>query len=455
MDMSVEQSYIDIYNQMAEKLKAQSSAPLNALRDDAMKAFAERGFPTKKWEDFLRTDLKERYATNYGINLTQFNIEFNPYTAFKCDVQAIKSHLFFVVNDVFYCADKKATDEIAALEKQGIIAGSLRQVAKTHPELVEKYYGKAAKWDVDTTVAFNTAFAQDGFFIYVPKNVEIDCPIQIINVMNGDFDMMATSRNLVVVEEGAKLQLLVCGHASKSFNYLCNRVTEVFVGNYGTLEMYKLEDTEERMTNIGSLFIEQQADSNVLVNEITLKNGFTRNNINVNLLGEHAELNLCGMAIGDGNKHIDNHTFVNHAVSHCKTNELYKYILSGESVGNFDGKILVNKGSQKTEAYQSNRNIVVTPTAKMYTKPHLEIYADDVKCSHGATVGQLDKEALFYMQSRGIPESEARMLLMVAFANDVIENIRIEALRTRMHMLVERRFRGETSTCSSCSDICK
>lgn len=453
--MSVEQPYIDIYNQMADKVKAQSSAPLNALRDEAIKAFAERGFPTKKWEDFQRTDLRERYATDYGMNLTQFNIDFNPYKAFKCDVQAIKSHLFFVVNDVFYCDDQKALDEIASLEKQGIIAGSLRQVAKKHPELVAQYYGKIANWDVDTTVAFNTAFAQDGFFIYVPKQVTIDYPIQIINVMNGDLDMMATSRNLVVVEEGAKLQLLVCGHAAKDFNYLCNRVTEVHVDHYGTLEMYKLEDTETNMTNIGSLFIEQQADSNVLVNEITLKNGFTRNNINVNLMGEHAELNLCGMAIGDGNKHIDNHTFVNHGVGHCKTNELYKYILNGESVGNFDGKILVNKGSQKTEAYQSNRNIVVTPTAKMFTKPHLVIYADDVKCSHGATVGQLDKEALFYMQSRGIPEAEARMLLMVAFANDVIENIRIEALRTRMHLLVERRFRGEVQSCGSCPDLCK
>ena len=452
--MSVEQPYIDIYNQMADKVKAQSSAPLNALRDDAINALAERGFPTKKWEDFQRSDMRERYATNYGMNLTQFNIDFNPYKTFKCDIQAIKSHLFFVVNDVFYSNDQKALDEIAALQKQGIVAGSLRQVAKTHPELVAKYYGKAAKWDVDTTVAFNTAFAQDGFFIYVPKQVQTDFPIQIINVMNGDLDMMATSRNLVVVEEGAKLQLLVCGHTSKKYNYLCNRVTEVFVGQYGTLEMYKLEDTEASMTNIGSLFIEQQADSNVMVNEITLKNGFTRNNINVELLGEHAELNLCGMAIGDGDKHIDNHTFVNHAVGHCKTNELYKYILNEESVGSFDGKILVNKGSQKTEAYQSNRNIVVTPTAKMYTTPHLEIYADDVKCSHGATVGQLDKEALFYMQSRGIPEAEARMLLMVAFANDVIENIRIEALRTRMRLLVERRFRGEVKACNSCPDLC-
>lgn len=452
--MSVEQSYIDIYNQMADKVKAQSAEPLNALRDEAIKAFAERGFPTKRWEDFQRTDLRERYATNYGINLTQFNIDFNPYDALKCDVQAIKSHLFFVVNDVFY-TEGKAANEIAALQEQGIVAGSLRQVAKTHPELVKKYYGKAAKWNVDTTVAFNTAFAQDGFFIYVPKQVHIDAPIQIINVMNADLDMMATSRNLVIVEEGAKLELLVCGHASKKYNYLCNRVTEVFVDNYGALEMYKLEDSQDQMTNIGSLFIQQQADSNVLVNEITLKNGFTRNNIDVSLMGEHAELSLCGMAIGDGEKHIDNHTFVDHKVGHCKTTELYKYILNDASTGNFDGKVLVNKDAQKTEAYQSNKNIVVTSTAKMYTKPHLEIYADDVKCSHGAAVGQLDKEALFYMQSRGIPEAEARMLLMVAFANDVIENIRIEALRTRMHLLVERRFRGETYTCGACTDICK
>lgn len=453
--MSVEQSYIDIYNQMADKVKAQSSAPLNALRDDAIKAFAERGFPTKKWEDFQHSDMRECYATNYGINLTQFDINFNPYDAFKCDVQAIKSHLFFVVNDVFFSTDKRATDTIAALEKQGVIAGSLRDVAKKHPELVAKYYGKAAKWDVDTTVAFNTAFAQDGYFIYVPKNVEVDQPIQVINVMNADLDMMATSRNMVVVEEGAKLQLLVCGHGSKKFHYLCNRVTEAFIQDYATLEMYKLEDTQDDMVNIGSLFIRQQADSNVLVNEITLKNGFTRNNIDVALEGEHAELSLCGMAIGDGDKHIDNHTFVNHKVGKCKTNELYKYILNEQSTGSFDGKILVGKGSQKTEAYQNNRNIVVTPTAKMYTKPHLEIYADDVKCSHGAAVGQLDKDALFYMQSRGIPEAEARMLLMVAFGTDVLENIKIEALRTRMHLLVERRFRGENYTCGACTDICK
>jgi Fe-S cluster assembly protein SufD len=200
--------------------------------------------------------------------------------------------------------------------------------------------------------------------------------------------------------------------------------------------------------------VQQDEASDVLINEITLHNGFTRNNVNVDLLGEHASLNLCGMAIGDKQEHIDNHTFINHAVPHCHSTELYKYVLNDAAVGSFDGKILVRPGAQKTEAYQSNKNIVVTQSAKMYTKPHLEIYADDVKCSHGAAVGQLDEEAIFYMRSRGISLTEARMLLMLAFANDVVENIKIEALRTRMHLLIEKRFRGENYKCNSC-DSCK
>ncbi len=448
-EKNIEQDYIEVYQQVSATIKAQSSLPLNALRDDAFAAFQRNGLPTKRMEDFQHSDVRSRFEINFGLNISQFDINFNPYTTFKCGVQAIKSRLLFVINDVLYTG-QGSEQAFAGLEEMGVVAGSLRSVAKDHPELVAKYYGKAAKWDKDSTVALNTAIAQDGLFLYIPKGVQMDMPFQLINVMNADTAFMATSRNLIILEEGTKAQVLVCGHTQKTQDYLCNRVTEVFVGSYASLEMYKMEDTAENMTNIGSLFIQQADNSSVLVNEITLKNGFTRNNVDVQLLGEHAELSLYGMAIGDGAKHIDNHTFVNHAVGHCKTNELYKYVLSDNAVGNFDGKILVNKGAQKTEAYQNNKNIVTASTAKMFTKPHLEIYADDVKCSHGAAVGQLDQNALLYMRCRGIGEAEARMLLMVAFANDVIENIRIEALRTRMHMLVEQRFRGNDSTCNGC-----
>ena len=453
MASNTEQSYIDIYRQNAGTISAQSAGPLNAHRQAAFEAFCERGFPTARWEDFQRSDLRKIYAADYGINLRQFDITFDPYDAFKCEVQTIKSYLFFVVNDVFYTQSRKAQDGLEALRRQGAIVGSLREVARTHPDMVAKYYGQAARYDKDTTVAFNTAFAQDGFCLCLPAGVTLDAPVQIINVMNADLDLMATSRNLIVAERGSQLQLLVCAHATKSYHYLANRVTEVFAQEGSQVEIYKLEDTSEQMTNIGSLFVRQERDASVLVNEITLKNGFTRNNVDVQLVGEGASLDLCGIAIADRTGHIDNHTFVNHAVPHCTTNELYKYVLNDSATGSFDGKIWVGKGAQKTEAYQTNRNIVVTPTAKMYTKPHLEIYADDVKCSHGCTVGQLDQSALFYMRSRGIPEAEARMLLMVAFASDVIDKIKIGSLRTRMHRLVELRFRDKNYKCNTCGAV--
>lgn len=452
--MSVEQEYIDIYRQFSTQIKQNAAEPTNAVRDAAFDCFAQQGFPTAALEGYQHSNLQERYAVNYGINLSQFNIAFNPYESFRCDVQSIKSHLLFVVNDVFCDGTQQARLVLDNLSRQGVIAGSLRKVGAQHPELLKRFYAKAADFNSDATVAFNTAFAMDGLFLYVPKGVKLDAPVQLINVMNGDADSMATSRNLVIIDEGARAQLLVCGHAAKSCKYLCNRVTEVFVGKNANYEQYKLEDTTADTTNIGSLFVQQDEASDVLINEITLHNGFTRNNVNVDLLGEHASLNLCGMAIGDKQEHIDNHTFINHAVPHCHSTELYKYVLNDAAVGSFDGKILVRPGAQKTEAYQSNKNIVVTQSAKMYTKPHLEIYADDVKCSHGAAVGQLDEEAIFYMRSRGISLTEARMLLMLAFANDVVENIKIEALRTRMHLLIEKRFRGENYKCNSC-DSCK
>ena len=191
-----------------------------------------------------------------------------------------------------------------------------------------------------------------------------------------------------------------------------------------------------------------------MMNGVTLNNGLTRNNVNIKLSGEYAETHLSGMVIADKAQHVDNHSFIDHASANCQSSELFKYVLNDEATGVFAGRILVREGAQKTAAFQSNKNICATSQAKMYTKPQLEIYADDVKCSHGATVGQLDETALFYLRSRGISQSEARMLLMFAFTNDVIEQIRLESLKDRLKHLVEKRFRGELAKCSSCA-VCK
>lgn len=443
--MSVEQQYIDLYEQHKELVDKHSAHVLNQARQEALADFQRLGFPTDKHEDFLYTNISKLFEKNYGMNLGAIDIPVNPYEVFHCGVPGINSHLYFVVNDQFFHNQTYQSNL-----PEGVLVGSLKDYAQSHPQIVEKYYAKIAQTEKDSTVAFNTLFAEDGFFLYVPKGVVIEKPIQLINVMRADVDLMANSRNLIIIEEGAQAKLLVCGHTMDASNFLCNRVTEVYLGENAQYDHYKLENTHENMVNIGSLFVDQQANSHLIVNEVTLHNGLTRNNVTINLNGQHAETILCGMGIGDKTEHIDNHTFINHAKPNCKSKELYKYVLNDASKGAFAGKILVAKDAQKTEAMQTNKNICITKEARMQTKPQLEIYADDVRCSHGATVGQLDEEALFYLRSRGISAPEAKMLLMFAFVDDVIENINVPALKDNIRMLVEKRFRGELEGCKSC-----
>jgi len=438
--------YINIYKQFNEQIKAHSAQVLNVSRDASFELFEELGFPTSKLENYKYTDLTEPLSADYGLNINRVKIPVNPYEVFTCDVPGIHSYLYFVLNDGFYPVNDKRNDALPA----GVIIGSLSEVAKSHPELVEKHFGKLSQKQKDGLVAFNGAFAQDGFFMYVPENVQLDRPVQLVNIMRSDVDFMANSHNLVILEKGAKAQLLVCDHTMDDVKFLTNRVTEVFVDENATYEHYKLENTHVRTTNLSTLLIDQKASSNVLANVITLHNGVTRNTIEIDIDGEHCETLLCGMVIGDKKQQVDNFTSVIHNQPNCHSTELFKYVLDDVSKGGFTGKLYVARDAQKTAAFQTNKNILLNRTAKMRTKPQLEIYADDVKCSHGATIGQLDESALFYMRQRGIPEKEARLLLMFAFTADVIENIRIEPLKDRIKMLVEKRLRGELSKCEGC-----
>ena len=441
-----EASYIDLYKSNHESIKKHSAPQMNILRDDAFALFEELGFPTKALEDYKYSDLKEPLSIDYGLNINRLPIPVNPYDVFKCDVPGIHSYLYFVVNDAFYPVNDPRNSQLP----EGVIIGSVKQVAETNPELFKDYFGKLSSTKKDGLLAFNGAFAQDGFFMYVPENVVLDKPVQLINIMRSDVDFMAVSHNLIILEKGSKAQLLVCDHTMDEVRFLSNRVTEVFVGENATYEHYKLENTHVKTTNLSTLLIDQSDSSTVLGNVITLHNGITRNTIEIDLDGEHCETLLCGMVIGDKNQQVDNFTSIIHNKPNCNSQELFKYVLDGEAKGGFTGKLYVAKDAQKTAAFQTNRNILLNKTAKMRTKPQLEIYADDVKCSHGATIGQLDETAKFYMQSRGISEAEARLLLMFAFTNDVIEKIRIPALQDRIKMLVEKRLRGELSKCEGC-----
>lgn len=447
--MKAEQQYIDLFSQCEAMICRHSSEVLNAPRARAFADFERAGFPTRKQEKYKYTEVGDCFAPDYGLNLNRLEIPVNPYEVFKCDVPNMSTSLYFVVNDAFY----KHVQPSAALP-EGVLFGSLRDMAQQHPDLVKRFYGKLADTSKDAVTAFNTMFAQDGVLMYVPRNVVMEKPIQLVNILRADVDFMVNRRVLIVLEEGAQAKLLVCDHAMDHVNFLSTQVAEVFVGENAVLDLYELEETHESTVRFNNLYVRQEADSNVLLNGMTLHNGTTRNTTEVTLAGRGAEINLCGMAIADKNEQVDNHTFIDHQVPDCTSNELFKYVLDDQATGAFAGKVLVREGAQHTNSQQTNRNICATREARMYTQPQLEIYADDVKFSHGATVGQLDENALFYMQQRGISLKEARLLLMFAFVNEVIDQIRMEALKDRLHLLVEKRFRGELNKCQGCA-ICK
>ena len=441
--------YIELYDECRGMICSHSAEVMNAVRDEAYENFKSLGFPTKKVERYKYTDIEKLFEPNYGLNINRLDIPVNPYDAFRCDVPNLSTSLYFVVNDAFY---KKS--EPKALLPEGVIVDSLKNQAERNPELIAKYYAKLAKTDEDAITALNTMLAQDGLLVYVPKNVVVDRAIQVINILRSDVDMMVNRRVLIVVEEGAEAKLLFCDHAADDRNFLATQVIEAYVGRNASLDLYCLEETHAKNVRVSNLYIDQQADSRLNHNVITLHNGVTRNRVDLSLSGKGAECVLNGCVIADKEQHVDNNTVIDHKVEHCTSSQLYKYVLDEKAKGAFAGRVLVRHGAQKTSSEMRNQNICATREARMFTQPMLEIYADDVKCSHGSTVGQLNDAAMFYMRQRGISEKEAKLLLEFAFVNEVIDTIKLEPLRDRLHHLVEKRFRGELSKCEGCK-LCK
>lgn len=447
--MSSEKQYIDLYNQCKGMINKHAPQVLNDLRDKAFDDFCRLGFPSKKVERYKYTDMQKIFEPDYGLNLNRLEIPVNPYDVFKCDVPNLSTSLYFVVNDSFY--DKMLPKCSLA---EGVIVGSLSKVATEHPELIAKYYGKIANTGDDAVTALNTMLSQDGLMVYVPKNVKVEKAIQVINILRSDVDLMVNRRVLIVMEQGSEAKFLFCDHAADDRNFLATQVIEAFVGENAKLDLYCLEETHYKNTRVSNVYIEQQANSVVNHNVITLHNGITRNRLDLVFKGEGAECFANGCVIADKSQHIDNNTLIDHQVGHCTSHQLYKYVLGDEAVGAFAGRILVRKDAQKTSSNEINQNLCTTKKARMFTQPMLEIYADDVKCSHGSTVGQLNDAAMFYMRQRGISEKEAKLLLEFAFVNEVVDQIQLEPLKERLRYLVEKRFRGELNKCEGCK-LCK
>jgi Fe-S cluster assembly protein SufD len=437
--------YIDLYQQCRQMIFDHSSETMNIVRDEAFDRFCKNGFPSKKVERYKYTDIRKLFAPDYGLNLNRLQIPVDPYQAFRCDVPNLSTSLFFVVNDAFFGSSQPKSHL-----PEGVIVGSLAE----HADKLSASYNQLAGKDGDALTDLNTMLAQDGLLVYVPKNTVVDKAIQVVNILRSDVDLMVNRRVLIVVEANAEVKLLFCDHAADDRNFLTTQVIEVFAGENAKVDLYCMEETHAKNVRVSNVYIRQERDSRVKHNVITLHNGVTRNKLDLVLAGDGAECVCNGCVIADKQQHVDNNTLIVHEAQHCTSNELYKYVLDEQSTGAFAGRVYVAHGAQKTSSQMTNQNLTATSEARMYTQPMLEIYADDVKCAHGSTVGQLSDAALFYMRQRGIPEKEARMLLQVAFIREVIDQIELIPLRDRLHHLIDKRFRGELNKCEGCK-LCK
>lgn len=442
--------YIDLWQEHGDLLNSNAPESINRLRAAASSSLIEQGLPSAKDENYRYSDIENILSPDYGINIGRVKIDVNPAETFRCDVPRLSTSLFLVINDSF-----AETAGCRELLPEGVDVMSLASYARTNPEFIEKHYGALADMS-NPIVALNTLFCQDGIVIKVGKGVKVDSTIQVVNIFQNSAPLMAARRMLIVMEEDSVAKVLVCDHTQTPDVGFCSvQVIEIFAGKGSRLDFYDLEESTQQTSRLSSLWLNQEESSEVLLDSMTLYNGKTRNEFFSRFAGRHAILRMLGMGIEDESRRLDTYSRIAHEVPECNTDELFKYVVDGNATGAFAGLIYVAEGATKTEAYQSNRNLVGSDTAVMHSKPQLEIYNDDVKCSHGTAIGQLDEKQLFYMMTRGISEEQARLMLKQAFMSDVIDGISLPPLRDRLKLMVERRFAGEQTACASCPVSCK
>jgi Fe-S cluster assembly protein SufD len=446
---NIKNSFIDLFNQHKDELEKGLPDFINNKRPEALEAFKKLGIPTKKQEKYKYTDLSPSFEKNYRQYFKPKTIDFDINEIFRCDVPSLESKVILLLNGWYYDREQALYES-----KEGIIYGSLYEAANKYPEIVKKYYGQIANAREDSLTALNTAFAQDGFFLYIPENAVLEEPVQLINLLMDEEPGMTQHRNLIIAEENSDAKMIICDHTLSKQHFLTNSVTEVHVDKNATMDIVRVQNEHNGATQLSGLYAKQEKSSNFSVNTISLHGGVIRNDYNILLNGEGCDSNALGLYLTDRGQHIDSYVHIDHKEPHSVSNQLFKGVLDDFATGAFNGRILVRQDAQKTAAYQSNNNILLTDDATMNAKPQLEIYADDVKCSHGATVGQLDEEGLFYLRSRGINYKEAQLLLMYAFAHEVIDKIKVKPLKDRIHGLVEKRLRGELSRCNYCEMKC-
>lgn len=404
------------------------------IRSEAIKNFEDKGFPSKKEEAWKYTSLNSLQKVDFSVFPKQENtLEYK-------DIKKYFLHEIDTYKIVFI--DGIYSSYLSETTHDGVDV-CLMSSALTKPmyrQLIELYFNKVASKDESLT-SLNTAFSKEGAYIYIPKNKAPRKPIQIVHLATGnEAALLLQPRNLIVVEENAEVQIIERHQSLTKNEVFTNSVTEIFANKDARVDYYKVQNDNAEASLVDNTYIDQKGNSVVRVHTFSFGGKLTRNNLNFYQNGERIDSTMKGVTILDGKQHVDHYTLVHHAQPNCESHQDYKGIYDDRSTGVFNGKILVDKIAQKTDAFQQNNNVLISDKATINTKPQLEIFADDVKCSHGCTIGQLDDEALFYMQSRGIPKKEASALLMYAFANNVLESVRIPELKARINKIIANKL---------------
>ncbi len=419
---------------MAFENRVDIDAPVHDIRTEAIKRFEEKGFPNKKEEAWKYTSLNSVLKHDYSVFPKEENVLEYPEVK-KYFIHDIDSYKIVFIDGVY-------SSHLSQTTHEGIDV-CLMSAALSKPKykiIIDNYFDKAVKRD-DSLTNLNTAFANEGAYIHIPKNKVVEKPIQIIHFATGsEAALMLQPRNLIVVDENSHVQIIERHQSLTDNAILTNAVTEIFANKRAIVDHYKIQNDRQTASLVDNTYISQKRNSHVSVHTFSFGGNLTRNNLNFYHTDERIDSTLKGITIIGDKQHVDHYTLVHHAQPNCESHQDYKGIYADKSTGVFNGKIIVEKEAQKTNAFQQNNNILIDDKATINTKPQLEIFADDVKCSHGCTIGQLDDDALFYLRTRGIPEKEAKGLLTYAFANNVLESVKIPAVKTRINKLIANKL---------------
>ncbi len=440
---SLEASFVDAFEAHAGLLAKNGTGPAEALsfaappalRRQALNRFRDLGVPSRKNEAWKYTNIPEALAGGFAVSPADPPSDALPARWRDCLLPNLDAHLVVLVNGRFSSAHSMIGDL-----PEGVAICGLETAATVRPDILRRHLTRYADWETESLTALNTAFARDGLFVYVPKGTVLEKPIYALHLPAANERLFLQPRHLLVFEENAQAKIIerCCGLDGEAT--FTNAVTEIFVGERAVVETCLVQDPGDEHSVVSTTHAYQEAASTFSTATITLDGKVVRNNLNVLPNAPHCETHLYGLFLPAGDTQVDNRTLVDHAKPDCVSNELYKGVLNDRASGVFNGKVFVRQDAQRINAFQENKTIVLNNEATMNAKPELEIYADDVKCSHGATTGQLDPEALFYLRSRGMSKRQAQGLLLHAFAGDILERISIEPLREMLDERVTRLF---------------